>query len=45
MEERMAIKERQYSQQLYKMQDLLNGLVLQGNQITSMTNSLMSYYG
>lgn len=45
MEERMAIKERQYSQQLYKMQDLLNSTVLQGNQIASMTNSLASYYG
>lgn len=43
MEERMAIKERLYSQQLYKMQDLLNNAVLQGNQITSMTNSLMGY--
>ncbi len=45
MEERMALKERQYSQQLYKMQDLLNSTVLQGNQIASMTNSLASYYG
>ena len=45
MEERMALKERQYSQQLYKMQDLLNCTVLQGNQIASMTNSLASYYG
>ena len=45
MEERMALKERQYSQQLYKMQDLLNNTVLQGNQIASMTNSLASYYG
>ncbi|MEK6738789.1 MAG: flagellar filament capping protein FliD [Planctomycetota bacterium] len=45
MEERMALKERQYSQQLYKMQDLLNRFVLQGNQIASMTNSLASYYG
>ncbi|MEK7776696.1 MAG: flagellar filament capping protein FliD, partial [Planctomycetota bacterium] len=45
MEERMAIKQRQYSQQLYKMQDLLNRFVLQGNQIASMTNSLASYYG
>ncbi|MEK6621879.1 MAG: flagellar filament capping protein FliD, partial [Planctomycetota bacterium] len=33
MEERMALKERQYSQQLYKMQDLLNSTVFQGNQI------------
>lgn len=43
MEERLAIKERQYRQQLYKMQDLLNSAVFQGNQITSMINSLSSY--
>ncbi|MDO8140160.1 MAG: flagellar filament capping protein FliD [Candidatus Brocadiales bacterium] len=35
METRLKIKENQYRQQLYKMQDLLNTAVLQGNQITS----------
>lgn len=45
MQERLALREKQYSKQLYKMQDLLNVAVLQGNQITSMTNSLASYYG
>ncbi|MCF6154455.1 MAG: hypothetical protein E3K36_04215 [Candidatus Brocadia sp.] len=39
METRLAIKENQYRQQFYKMQDLLNNLVLQGNQITSLTQS------
>jgi len=38
MEERLKIKENQYRQQLYKMQDLLNNLVLQGSQITSLIN-------
>lgn len=45
MQERLALTEKQYSKQLYKIQDLLNVAVLQGNQITSMTNSLASYYG
>ena len=45
MQERLALTEKQYSKQLYKMQDLLNVAVLQGNQITSMNNSLASYYG
>lgn len=38
MEERLKIKENQYRQQLYKMQELLNNLVLQGSQITSLVN-------
>ena len=38
MEERLKIKENQYRQQLYKMQDMLNNLVLQGSQITSLIN-------
>lgn len=38
MEERLKIKEKQYRQQLYKMQDMLNNLVLQGSQITSLVN-------
>ncbi len=42
MEERLEIKENQYRLQLYKMQDILNGLVLQGNQITTLTNSINS---
>ena len=45
MQERLALTEKQYSKQLYKMQDLLNIAVLHGNQISSMTNSLASYYG
>ncbi|MFN3533293.1 MAG: flagellar filament capping protein FliD [Candidatus Brocadia sp.] len=40
METRLEIKERQYRQQFYKMQELLNNLVLQGNQITSLTQSV-----
>lgn len=40
MEVRLKIRENQYRQQLYKMQDLLNIAVLQGNQITTLTNSL-----
>jgi flagellar capping protein FliD len=40
MEERLALREKQYSQQLYQMQGLLNDLVLQGNQITTMTNTI-----
>lgn len=40
METRLAIKENQYRQQFYKMQDLLNNLVFQGNQITSLTQSV-----
>ena len=39
MEERLKIKENQYRQQLYKMQDMLNNLVLQGSQITSLISS------
>ncbi|MBI2471671.1 MAG: flagellar filament capping protein FliD [Planctomycetes bacterium] len=35
METRLKIRENQYRQQLYKMQDMLNTAVLQGNQITS----------
>lgn len=42
MNVRLAIKENQYRQQLYKMQDILNGLVLQGNQLTTLTNSVMN---
>ena len=44
MEKRLALKENQYRQQLYKMQDLLNSVVLQGNQITSLTNSYSGIY-
>lgn len=40
METRLKIKENQYRQQFYKMQDLLNNLVLQGSQITSLTQSI-----
>lgn len=40
METRLSIKENQYRQQFYKMQDLLNNLVLQGSQITSLTQSM-----
>lgn len=40
METRLKIKENQYRQQFYKMQELLNNLVLQGNQITSLTQSV-----
>jgi len=43
MQERLVVTEKLYSKQLYKMQDLFNIAVLQGNQITSMTNSLSSY--
>lgn len=39
METRLNIRENQYRQQFYKMQELLNNLVLQGNQITSLTQS------
>lgn len=39
MEIRLKIRENQYRQQLYKMQDLLNSAVLQGNQITTLVNS------
>lgn len=39
MEVRLKIRENQYRQQLYKMQDLLNSAVLQGNQIATLTNS------
>src|SRR3990167_6592868 len=38
METRLKMKENQYRQQLYKMQDLLNTAVLQGNQISSLTS-------
>lgn len=42
METRLSIRENQYRQQFYKMQELLNNLVLQGNQITSLTQSAYS---
>lgn len=41
METRMALREAQYRQQFYKMQELLNSAVLQNNQISSM---MSSYY-
>jgi len=41
METRMALREAQYRQQFYKMQELLNSAVLQNNQIGSM---MSSYY-
>lgn len=44
MEVRLKIRENQYRQQLYKMQDLLNIAVLQGNQIMSLTNSFAGAY-
>lgn len=44
MEKRLALKENQYRQQFYKMQDLLNSVVLQGNQIISLTNSYSGIY-
>lgn len=40
IETRLGIKENQFRQQFYKMQELLSNLVLQGNQITSLTQSL-----
>ncbi len=40
METRLKLRENQYRQQFYKMQELLNNLVLQGNQITSLTQSV-----
>src|SRR3990172_4471948 len=43
MEARLKIKERHYRQQLYKMQDLLNTAVLQGNQITTQLSYYNSY--
>jgi len=36
LEARLKLKENQYRQQLYKMQDMLNSAVLQGNQISSL---------
>lgn len=42
MQERLILTEKQYSKQLYKMQDMFNRVVLQGNQITNMTNALTS---
>lgn len=44
MENRLSIKENLYRQQLYKMQDLLNIAVLQGSQITSLTNSYYTMF-
>ena len=45
METRLKMKENQYRQQLYKMQDLLNTAVLQGNQISLLTsNSSYNYF-
>ena len=38
METRLKIRENQYRQQLYKMQDLLNTAVLQGSQISLFTS-------
>src|SRR3989339_527169 len=43
MEARLKIKENQYRQQLYKMQDLLNTAVLQGNQITTQLSYSSQY--
>ena len=43
MEARLKIKERHYRQQLYKMQDLLNTAVLQGNQITTQLSYSSQY--
>lgn len=40
METRLGIKENQFRQQFYKMQELLSNLVIQGNQITSLTQSV-----
>ncbi|MCF6149824.1 MAG: flagellar filament capping protein FliD [Candidatus Kuenenia sp.] len=45
METRMEIKENQYRQQFFKMQELLNNLVLQGSQITMLTNSALNMMG
>ena len=39
METRLKMKENQYRQQLYKMQDLLNTAVLQGSSISSLTSA------
>jgi len=36
LEARLKLKENQYRQQLYKMQDMLTSAVLQGNQISSL---------
>ena len=43
MEARLKLKENQYRQQLYKMQDLLNTAVLQGNQITTQLSYSSQY--
>lgn len=45
METRLSLKENQYRQQLSKMQELLNNLVLQGSQITMLTNSALNMMG
>ncbi|MBM4055253.1 MAG: hypothetical protein FJ264_11425 [Planctomycetes bacterium] len=42
METRMGIRENQYRQQFFKMQEILNNLVLQGSQITTLTNSALN---
>jgi len=42
MEKRLEIKENQYRQKFTKMQNLLNNLVLQGSQISSLTQSINS---
>ncbi|MBM2834162.1 MAG: Flagellar hook-associated protein 2, partial [Candidatus Brocadiaceae bacterium] len=43
MEARLKLKENQYRQQLYKMQDLLNTAVLQSNQITTQLSYSSQY--
>ncbi|MDR4509105.1 MAG: flagellar filament capping protein FliD [Candidatus Brocadiaceae bacterium] len=45
MNERLALKENNYRQQFFKMQSILNNLVLQGSQITSITNSALAASG